>query len=76
MSQCEYNPEMNREAFTDEIGCPNEATWSVGRGKIHLCDSCKDLPQFRKYRSKIRLSPVEERPDWYLPVVRADVFAD
>ena len=60
MSRCEWDPKHNRAARvlgrhrSDDViveGCPNEATICVGaNGQWHLCESCAELPEFRRFR--------------------------
>lgn len=56
MELCEWDPERNQPA--EEVkgewhhGCPNPATWIIGRGmrNWHLCESCSKLPRFKRFR--------------------------
>lgn len=49
MSECEWNPALNRPAY-DTDPPHAKALWGLGRGKrnIHLCDSCAKLPRFAR----------------------------
>lgn len=58
---CEWDPARERPALDDpRQGCLNEATVCVGRdGLWHLCESCADLPYFKRYkrREALRKAP-------------------
>lgn len=60
MELCEWDPERNQLALEAtcrdgrlRLGCPNEATVSVGHNGIwlwHLCKSCAALPRFKRFK--------------------------
>lgn len=53
---CEWWPDRDEPAVPGE-GCADEATLSVGVSKNwHLCDSCADLPRFRRMSRRGRLA--------------------
>jgi hypothetical protein len=51
--RCEYNPQL-RCPSTDPPSrgdCPNDASVVLGaNGKWHVCASCAQLPEFRRFR--------------------------
>lgn len=53
---CEWNPETNQAAEDWEVH--GEARWVVGTGKNnwHLCDKCKELPKFKRFKKKLNSS--------------------
>jgi hypothetical protein len=57
-NRCEYNPARQRPA-TDppsEGDCPNDAAVSLGAdGAYHVCASCADLPELKRYRVRTPL---------------------
>jgi hypothetical protein len=61
---CEYDPERGQPAelhsngfgVASHVGCQNQATVSVGRGKWHLCGLCAALPVFKRYTSRVAIS--------------------
>jgi hypothetical protein len=57
---CEWAPKFNEPAKIDagmHLGCQNEATLSVGRGKNwHLCASCAELPRFKRMTARTPLN--------------------
>lgn len=57
---CEWWPEKGEPATgVPGEGCTNEATLSIGasaKTNYHLCDSCADLPKFRRMARRGRLA--------------------
>ena len=52
---CEWNPDANREAMTDDEWHA-DAALSVGRNpNWHLCEGCAALPRFNKFKRRIPL---------------------
>lgn len=60
---CEWNPKTNQHLEGGDTSHQEKAVWSLGgTGKnIHLCDSCSQLPDFKRYRKKTRLL---NQSDW------------
>lgn len=51
---CEYSPRDQRAAYEDEYHA--HAEWIIGRqGLWRLCDSCANLPEFKKFKVRIRI---------------------
>lgn len=59
LETCEYNPSEMRAAYSDDDpgACMRVAEWCVGaRGEWHLCGHCAELPEFKRFRRRDRLS--------------------
>lgn len=54
---CEYNPDEKRAAWENEVHA--QADFVVGaNGQWRLCASCAALPEFKRYRKRVKIKKV------------------
>ena len=59
MELCDWNPVAHDFALTtrEDGDCENAAVIGLRNGEIHLCEQCAALPEFAKYKKRIKLMP-------------------
>ena len=50
MCGCEWDPERNRPSYRGEDSHAVAVLVVGGKGQWHLCESCADLPKFRRFK--------------------------